>query len=390
MKNKKQSGYTLTEIFVVVFIVGILVYISVPIYDKVMQRSDVSDALYNINMLSEAQGKYFVSNGSYSRKISNLKIPLKAEDEEINTTNFNYYMGDPRDDNYCLYAESNVYNYVLAKNYRSQSDISCEGPDCGKISSFVKTGDFDKMCIGNGNGNECNLTCTAPKVLRNCSCVCGISAEDCPANTVFDDANCTCTEQLQCSSPQVAGDGFCGCYIDGTSSPYILNGDGNPQNVAGVFRVKTPCSLSNQWIIDNYALTEDCTCECDQEAQTRQCEGGIEFNEDAECGSCALSPTCVSMHPIVCNEGYTLLDHPCFCEPIVQCPSGQVQVPSESEYNIKARCGCAINKDNPPYVWTNSGNKTAGYFYPGTTHCSNNPDVFSAGGYLNDSCQCVE
>lgn len=146
MKTKKQKGYTLLELLVILVIIGTLVYIAIPEYEKLIQRADVSDALHNMDMLSGAQNKYRILKGRYTNDLSSLGIPLKGNTANISTTNFTYSAGNPREDNYCIYSESRIANYTLAKNYKTNSEVLCSGSDCDKISSLVQTGDLIDLC----------------------------------------------------------------------------------------------------------------------------------------------------------------------------------------------------------------------------------------------------
>ena len=146
MKIKKKEGYTLLEILVVVIVITILASIAVPQYHKVIMKADVSDALHNMSMFSEAQNKYRIQKGRYAANLNNLDTPLKGEDDTIITTNFIYSAGDPRDDNYCIYSENRISNYTLAKNYKNNSKVICSGSGCNKINSLIKTGNLTELC----------------------------------------------------------------------------------------------------------------------------------------------------------------------------------------------------------------------------------------------------
>lgn len=250
MSINKKKGFTLLEMMVVVIIIGVLVYISVPMYEKVVQQSSVSDALHNMNMFSEAQSKYFMMNGAYADSLSKLETPLKSEDDEVFTNNFTYSAGNPKDDDFCIYANSNTWDYVLAKNYKKNSKVLCTGSDCEKINSFVDEGNYEEVCSGDYE-SDCDISCEPPKVLKGCSCAC--------------DVNC---------GKKLLNNNTCECYC-------------NPKD-------KEACSGSNQ-VFDS----EDCSCKC---AEEMSCEEGSVFNtETCQCSDSPLScnktnETCKQQH----------------------------------------------------------------------------------------------
>ncbi|MBO4707687.1 MAG: prepilin-type N-terminal cleavage/methylation domain-containing protein [Elusimicrobiaceae bacterium] len=503
VKKAKRTGFTLVEILVVIMAIAILTAVSVPLYNKIVVKSDVSDALNSISMFAQAQNKHFISKGAYANNINDLETPLKSTGNRVVTTNYSYFVGSVGQDDYCIYAKSNSKDYMLAKNYKRNSKIVCSGADCSK-ANFVNSENFNNICTGNigcdttcedpyilneefcrcdcANGNTqetcsgnytlqncecaCNLTedfcdidqifnaeqcqcepdpgctktCNSPFVLNeeecececgltscdpgytlnnqngNCACECDKTIETCKAinpnytlqgcecvcdlgttcgeNETFNPDLCQCVPNNECQSPQVpipGSDDQCGCLINGGANPpYLFNANGSPDStVSGVVPVGTPCSESTGFWVENYVITEDCTCECDEEAQIRTC-GGIQFQVYATvCGECPYGNACLGAGPINCPPGKIALD-PCFCEPIVECPSGQAQVPSPSIYEIMSRCACKITTGNSPYVWDNEGYPKEGYFPPGT-RCSNNPNEPSipGNGRLTDDCRCI-
>jgi len=323
MKNKKQKGYTLLEILVIVVIIGILASVSVPIYNKVINKSEVSDALHKIDMFSGAQGKYFIQNGSYTGDLSNLETPLKGNSSNISTANFNYYAGDPGEGNYCIYSESTTKDYTLARNYRDNSEILCSGNDCDKVSSFVKTGSLAALC-GSAVNDNCDLNCSFPKVLDNsngnCKCVCDSSlcksplatqdSETCqcyclkPFTYITETHTCICPDSVKKECEDLGKDfdpSICGC-VDGGS---------------GCNKTEESCKDENE----NWTLLEGCTCGC---PETEECQGNKIWNstrcECEEQSSCDKTEESCKDE----NENWTLLEGcTCGCPKIETCEGGQ-------------------------------------------------------------------
>ena len=70
----KSKAFTLIELLVVVLIIGILAAIAVPQYQKSVWRSKAKGMLFNLKSLHEAMQVYYLANGSYPTKLSDLDI----------------------------------------------------------------------------------------------------------------------------------------------------------------------------------------------------------------------------------------------------------------------------------------------------------------------------
>jgi len=65
-KLKKQQGFTLIELMIVVAIIGILAAIAIPNFLKFQLRSKASEGKINLAAIRTAQESYFAEVGSYS------------------------------------------------------------------------------------------------------------------------------------------------------------------------------------------------------------------------------------------------------------------------------------------------------------------------------------
>jgi type IV pilus assembly protein PilA len=62
---KKQSGFTLIELMIVVAIIGILAAIAIPAYQDYTKRSHVSEGLNLAGAAKAAVAEYYASNGTW-------------------------------------------------------------------------------------------------------------------------------------------------------------------------------------------------------------------------------------------------------------------------------------------------------------------------------------
>ena len=82
-KNLKQ-GFTLLELLVVVIIIGILASIALPQYKKVVRKSRFAEVVTTLHTLMDAEQRYFLANGAYTRNRHALDIefPLSTSSYE--------------------------------------------------------------------------------------------------------------------------------------------------------------------------------------------------------------------------------------------------------------------------------------------------------------------
>ena len=320
MKNKKRKGFTLPEILVAVAILILLIGIAVPGYERLTQKSDVSDALHNLEMLSSAQNKYFISNGKYTRNLSSLQTPLKGSETTITTANFVYSAGAPTEGNNCVYSKSTKNDYTLAWNYKTHEGPLCSGSFCDEIGTDVPAGSLTKLC-GTPFGEDCDLVCKEPQVLDEdeCSCVCNNSC----GKLAEPDANCSC----KCIG----------------------------QAVRELQEVKPIANLAEK---EENKETSKIGCVCPKEVESKCQDQGLKFDASrCDCISCNLkeedckeigkvlnTSKCICEESGTCDKhcpvGKTLNEEKCECEcnKIAKCTGNQV-------FNEETcKCECKITE----------------------------------------------
>lgn len=85
----KRNGFTVTELFIAVIILGLLVAGAVPILSKNIEKSKTGEAAANLNLIRMSERDYFLDNNSYTASFSDLSID---DPNNIASTNryFNY------------------------------------------------------------------------------------------------------------------------------------------------------------------------------------------------------------------------------------------------------------------------------------------------------------
>lgn len=75
MVNKKQQGFTLIELMIVVAIIGILAAVAIPAYQDYTVRARVSDGLGLASSVKTSMSEYRLSEGRFSATSALMGIP---------------------------------------------------------------------------------------------------------------------------------------------------------------------------------------------------------------------------------------------------------------------------------------------------------------------------
>jgi len=69
---RRNAGFTLVELLVVVLIIGILAAVAVPQYFKVVEKGRVTEATSCASILNSAEERYFLKNNAYTTNQGDL------------------------------------------------------------------------------------------------------------------------------------------------------------------------------------------------------------------------------------------------------------------------------------------------------------------------------
>ena len=91
-KIKNTSyGFTLLELLVVVLIIGILVSIALPQYQRATAKAELMSVISYVKPIAEAQERYFLANGKYTTNLSDLDVYVPRGKISCDFANFGIF-----------------------------------------------------------------------------------------------------------------------------------------------------------------------------------------------------------------------------------------------------------------------------------------------------------
>jgi prepilin-type N-terminal cleavage/methylation domain-containing protein len=127
--RKFRFGFTLTEILIVVIIIGILATLALPMLVKTMEKAKLGEVVSNLNLIRTGEKIYFLEYATFTSDISSLNI----EDPNTDAKYFDYSVLSGADaDDFTARAQRKdsapspykTYYYDITKN----GSITSNGP----------------------------------------------------------------------------------------------------------------------------------------------------------------------------------------------------------------------------------------------------------------------
>ena len=83
---KKQKGFTLLELIMVIVIIGILAMLAMPTYFKTVERSRIAEAKKMLGMIRASQLRYYAEHAKFTSSLNDLDIEVPASGKFFNFT----------------------------------------------------------------------------------------------------------------------------------------------------------------------------------------------------------------------------------------------------------------------------------------------------------------
>ncbi len=283
-KNTKKSkkGFTLTEVLVVVLIIGVISAIAYPVYTKSINKSRAVEAINLLEMVRNKQIANFARKGEYLPTFSNIgqltsnpEAEVKTEGDAILTVNG---------------------KYELAMNNATNCMTAAYVPAKGKPATFTFSSSYEDAGLG-CDGDVCK---TFGNIVGSANSVCNCGTKTCSSPYVQNAKTCACDCPLACSdggchdkNPARTETKNCGYNNSGTQSRTCPESCSSECNTSWSSCSGQTCNEGTK-----PDTTQNCA-NCGQKTQSVTCENGSW--KASGFGACVGSKTDTQ----ACDSGYT-------------------------------------------------------------------------------------
>ncbi|MDP2652613.1 MAG: prepilin-type N-terminal cleavage/methylation domain-containing protein [Candidatus Omnitrophota bacterium] len=123
---KRQSGFTLLELIVVILIVGVLSAIAFPRFFRTVERSRGTEAIINLSAIRQAMERYYLQNNGQYGGVSPFNFQKIGIDNPALSPNSHFtYMIFASVDRYVLVAQRNTRDNIY--DISGSVSGSCQG-----------------------------------------------------------------------------------------------------------------------------------------------------------------------------------------------------------------------------------------------------------------------
>ncbi len=140
MKNINSKGFTLTELMIVVVVVGVLAAIAIPAYQTYVERARRADAKSAILAVQLAQEKWRANNPTYTSDMTNLGYTLASNNNSAD----GFYTVDVADG-------ATATNYIV----NAQPKGKQVNDACGTFTLTVTAANGEVYTTSGGDDADC-------------------------------------------------------------------------------------------------------------------------------------------------------------------------------------------------------------------------------------------
>jgi len=303
MKNKKKRAFTLTELLIVVIVIGVLSAVVLPKFSKVIETRKTTEAEEIMAAVRTEQEQRCSLNKLYTddfAKLRNVVASNQTQNFTYNVENTNGSGSSPMSTGIAATSRGSL-NYTLKMPSFADGRICCEGEGCARLnknyplcSALMAQPDFMSTEV------ECRLPCNPTN---------GATYEEScpPGNTgsityTWNPATCSYSETNTCvCTPTHNGDTTyseaCGAGYSGTRT-YTWRSE----PTCSYYESSNTCQVNECEGTETYTSTT-ARCGCNNQGYAKyKCSNGHWIND-----GCTVQSTCE------CTSGQTTLNGSCGC-----------------------------------------------------------------------------
>ena len=129
-QNKNKRAFTLTELLIVVIVIGVLSAVTLPKFTRVIENRKVTEAEEIMSAVRTEQERRCAMDKNYTLKFDNLSdVVSSSNTKNYNTKNYTYSLQDEG-----ISAQSKKGNYTLKMLSYQDGSLCCSGADCAKLN----------------------------------------------------------------------------------------------------------------------------------------------------------------------------------------------------------------------------------------------------------------
>ena len=125
IKTKNKRAFTLTELLIVVIVIGVLAAVTLPKFNRVIENRKVTEAEEMMSAVRMEQERRCSMDKNYTTKFSNLQDIIASN----TTKNYTYSLQKQG-----ISAKSNNADYTLKILSYEDGSYCCEGDGCKKLN----------------------------------------------------------------------------------------------------------------------------------------------------------------------------------------------------------------------------------------------------------------
>ena len=274
-QNKNKRAFTLTELLIVVIVIGVLSAVTLPKFNRVIENRKVTEAEEMMSAVRTEQERRCAMDKNYTLKFDNLADVISSSD----TKNYKYSLQTEG-----ISATSNKGKYTLKMLSYQDGSFCCTGDDCAKLNKNYPNCDgltFPSSGCGSTDGTA-ELTpdpTPTPEPTPEPSCEGSQPADQvkaCACGTVKASYSCSAATNYKW---------VLGAFPDCPAKP----ADETETCPNGTVRTKSYTCVNGAWAAGNW--DKECTSNCPagrvEEPFSGDCICEAEWNETEEYTKCS-------------------------------------------------------------------------------------------------------
>lgn len=180
MITKKQTGFTIVELLIVIVIIGILAAITIVAYNGIQNRAKIATISSDLSSAAKLLSLYEVDAGQYPAALAEAN-----NGQGVKASTGTTYQYTTSGSTYCLTATNGTLSYKVSNGATTPTTGGCAGHGVGGVAAITNIAtnpSFESNTTGAGTANGATITRQASSAIIGANGL-RVSA---PANSIND------------------------------------------------------------------------------------------------------------------------------------------------------------------------------------------------------------